>query len=209
MTVTRLYLIRHGQVTGHDDGRINGQTDVRLTPHGEAQAKAVAQSIADVSLQAVYSSDLFRADFGASCVTSGRDIRHKRSSALRELHFGKWEQCTHDQVMNMERDSMDNLFSNLIYHASPGGESISNMFDRVMGYVRSLLSLNNGNNICIVAHSGVNRVILSDALCKKPDMFWKIDQSYGCLNIIDYGLSNGPVIRCMNRENPLEKGLNR
>lgn len=75
--MTRLYLIRHGQVAGHDTGRINGQTDVSLTPLGRAQAQAAARRVDAVRLDGIYSSDLSRADYRAACVARGREMSHR------------------------------------------------------------------------------------------------------------------------------------
>jgi broad specificity phosphatase PhoE len=39
-------------------------------------------------------------------------------------------------------------------------------------------------NVLIVAHAGVNRIILSQVLGKSLDGLFEIDQDYGCLNVI-------------------------
>ena len=202
MTTTRLYLIRHGQVEGHDTGRINGQADAPLTPLGRAQAEAAAQRIARIPLAGVYSSDLSRSDYGARCVITGRNMSHTTFSALREMNFGNWSGKTHSQVEEMEKTTIDSLFSNLLHTSAPEGESIADVHSRVMPCLNTLLAAHTGKSLCLVAHSGVNRVILSDALCCGPELFWKLDQKYGCLNIIDYGDPKGPIVRLMNEDNP-------
>ena len=42
----RLLLVRHGEAEGNRDGRLMGQSGLRLTPRGHAQADTVAQAIA-------------------------------------------------------------------------------------------------------------------------------------------------------------------
>ena len=202
MPTTRLFLIRHGQVEGFDTGRINGQADAPLTALGRVQAEAVARKVDHIPFDGVYSSDLQRADFGARCVLKNRDISHEQIAGLRELHFGAWEGCTHQEVEIMEQATMDYLFARLMSHPCPRGESIARMHTRVVPVLEDILLRHAGKDICMVAHSGVNRTILSHALCGSPELFWKLDQGYGCLNIIEFGAHNGPVIRLLNQANP-------
>lgn len=201
MHMTRLYLIRHGQVEGHDTGRINGQTDVSLTALGQAQAQAAARRIEGMPLGGVYSSDLARAEYGAYHVTRGRGLAHRTFTALRELHFGAWERCTPAEVAAREHVCVETLFGGLLRTPPSGGECVGDLHARVMPCLAGLLEAHRGGEFCVVAHSGVNRVILSDALCGGPELFWKIDQVYGCLNIIDYGDPRGAIIRLMNEGN--------
>lgn len=57
----KLYLVRHGQSTGNIGGTLMGQSDHRLTPLGEQQARAAAARLAPFGPMPVYSSDLPRA----------------------------------------------------------------------------------------------------------------------------------------------------
>lgn len=201
MTITSVYLVRHGQVEGFDTCRINGQTDVQLTDFGRAQARAAAKRLADVPLAAVYSSDLSRAVFGAHCVAEARTVAHVALASLREQSFGSWEGCRHREVEQTEHASITTLFSRLMTVPPPGGESLAQLCARVGRALDDLLLRHVGQNICIVAHSGVNRVILSRALCGGPALFWKLDQGYGALSIVEFGAHNGPIVRLLNEPN--------
>ncbi|MEJ2700741.1 MAG: histidine phosphatase family protein, partial [Desulfuromonadales bacterium] len=54
MTKTRIYLVRHGQVEGYEEKRYNGQTDVSLTPDGEAQFELLRLRLAKKPIRTVY-----------------------------------------------------------------------------------------------------------------------------------------------------------
>ena len=57
-------------------------------------------------------------------------------------------------------------------------------------------------SLTLVAHAGVNRVILSHALSLPLENMFRLDQNYGCLNIIDYFPRHGrgaPVKRRRQR----------
>ncbi|MDO9530448.1 MAG: histidine phosphatase family protein, partial [Syntrophales bacterium] len=65
---TRLYLVRHGQVTNYLDGTCNGHNDVDITELGIGQMEAVADRLRDENLAAVYSSDLIRTIRGGAII---------------------------------------------------------------------------------------------------------------------------------------------
>jgi alpha-ribazole phosphatase len=47
-------------------------------------------------------------------------------------------------------------------------------------------------------HGGVNRIILADALGMPPLNLFRIDQSYGALNIIDHFEDNRAMVKLLN-----------
>ena len=68
----------------------------------------------------------------------------------------------------------------------PEGESLQEVRDRAMPRLKTL-----------VAHAGVNRVILCDALSLPLENIFRLDQNYGCLNIIDY-FPDFTMVRLLN-----------
>ena len=65
MNPTRIYLVRHGQVLGHEQKRYNGQSEVALTEKGRAQYGVLEMRLRGRDIKAVYSSDLGRCVEGA------------------------------------------------------------------------------------------------------------------------------------------------
>src|SRR5437879_13343918 len=60
-TPVRILLVRHGETVFNVEGRWQGQSDSPLTERGLAQARELARALAEVSIAAIYSSDLGRA----------------------------------------------------------------------------------------------------------------------------------------------------
>ena len=58
--MTTLYLIRHAEAEGNLYRRIHGQYNSLITDNGYRQIQALQKRFADVPIDAVYSSDLFR-----------------------------------------------------------------------------------------------------------------------------------------------------
>ena len=59
--MTTIYLIRHAEAEGNVYRVYQGQHDTLLTETGKLQAQALGERFRDVHVDAVYSSDLYRA----------------------------------------------------------------------------------------------------------------------------------------------------
>ena len=88
-------------------------------------------------------------------------------------------------------------FSNLKQFHFPGGENWDQFRNRVLKGLQTILDENRGNPILLAAHAGVNRVILAKALELPFKKMFFMDQSYACLNIIDFYLDYA-MVRLIN-----------
>jgi len=196
-TPTRLYLIRHGQVANFSEETYNGHRDVDITAHGVRQMEAVADRLSDETLAAVYCSDLIRTRKGADIIAPRHGLAPQRP-ALRELDVKLWEGLNADGVEERFPGAFDAWREQGAEYQVPGGESIRDLAERVIPALREILSAHDGENIVLVAHGGVNRVILADAMGFDLDHLYSIEQDYGCMNIIDY-FPDYAVVRLVNR----------
>ena len=72
------------------------------------------------------------------------------------------------------------------------------MAERIRPVIRRIIAAHPGGEIVIVAHGGVNRVILLDAIGASLKNLFHIEQDYGCHNIIDYFTDNIAVVKKLN-----------
>ena len=93
---TTIFLARHGESDWNAEHRWQGHADRPLTERGLEQARELAARLADVELDAVYSSDLRRAWETAEAVASSQGIEVARQPELREVDVGSWSGCTRD-----------------------------------------------------------------------------------------------------------------
>lgn len=194
---TRLYLMRHGQVAdGHTD-RYHGHNDIGLSPQGVRQLERLAAELAAVSLAAVYASDLTRSRQGAEIICHGRDLRPEAVPHFREIHFGVWEGLTFSEIAARYPQELQARLQDLAAYRIPGGESLLDVRARVLPKLKEILARHEGQAVALVAHAGVNRVILAEALGLPLTHLFRLDQAYGCLNIIDY-LPDFTVVRLLN-----------
>lgn len=186
MTRTRIYLIRHGQVVGFEQKRYNGHADVLLTPEGEAQFGIIKMRLQRKELKAVYSSDLTRCRVGANLIAADHGLTPQFVPELRELHIGDWEGQTWQQLQAAYPTEWQARLDDIVNYRVPNGESLHDLSARVLPALRRIVAAHPGEDVLVVAHGGANRVILLDAIGAPLNCLFNIEQSYGCLNIIDY-----------------------
>ncbi|MEW6215302.1 MAG: histidine phosphatase family protein [Nitrospirota bacterium] len=189
--VTTLYLIRHGQILHHDEWRFAGHLDVEMDKTGISQLYTIADHLSRHAIRAVYSSDLKRSLRGAEIISRKLNISPLINPSFRELSFGKWEGMKVEEISEpIPEDVTDFRFG--------GGETIRELQQRVISALKEILSQHKGEEIALVGHGGVNRVILLHALGMELKNFYRIKQGYGCLNIIEYAENGFASVRLIN-----------
>ena len=184
-----IFLLRHGHVEfeGQAPGsprRFLGQTDAPLSLKGREQARVWQSELADKNLTGFYASDLVRCAETARII-AGRgaaDIRYL--PALREIDLGKLEGLSMEHVRTQLPGEWQKRGDDLLGYRPEGGESFDDLEKRVLPVFEDI-SRDHDGNILIVAHAGVNRVILCHVLGMPLSNLFRIGQSHGCLNILE------------------------
>lgn len=154
MTVTRLCVVRHGETAWNAERRVQGQIDEPLSAIGHAQARAVANALADESFAAIYSSDLARARQTAEATAHLRRQPLQLVAALRERHYGYLQGLTYEEAQqrhpeafarHRRRDPDQEL----------GGESLRQAALRVVVAFEKLAAAHPGEQILAFTHGGV------------------------------------------------------
>lgn len=204
MQRTRLFLIRHGQVEGFEEKRYNGQVNIPLTGLGREQSLQVVACLAKEPLAAVYSSDLDRSRYCAERLAESHGLQVRQFAELRELHIGDWEGRTWAELLEAYPDDWQARLRDLVNYRVPGGESLQDAADRVRPILSRILAAHPDGDVALVAHGGVNRIILLDAIGAPLNRAFALEQDFGCLNIIDYFADGNSVVRLLNGRAHLE-----
>lgn len=164
-TMRTIYFIRHGQTAWNAEGRLQGQRDIDLNSTGEAQAREVADRLADVA-----GDDLATADFVASPLTRTRrtmeilrarldrdPTAYRADDRLREINFGAWEGSTWAEIRRRDPGGAHARDRDRWRYRPPGlsGESYAMLTERVAPVLAEL-----GPATVMVAHGGVARAVL-------------------------------------------------
>src|SRR5262245_43667488 len=106
--MARLYAIRHGETEWNRDRRVQGHTDIPLSPVGRDQAAAVAEALAPKLLPGralVYTSALRRARETAEPIAARLGAVPRRRSDLRERGMGLAEGKTWEELALLMPDA--------------------------------------------------------------------------------------------------------
>lgn len=143
----RLFLVRHGPT--HAKGMI-GWTDL---PADLSDTAALARLSSWLPADAhVVSSDLSRCVATADAIAGDR-TRLPHDQALREMHFGEWENKTWRDVSARDPDHIRAFYETPGDIAPPGGESWHDLGARVHAAVDRHLT--QSEDLVVVCHFGV------------------------------------------------------
>lgn len=157
---TLIDLLRHGEPLG--GAKFRGHTDDPLSETGWTQMHAAVQG--ESPWQVVVSSPLLRcAEFAAELAAS-LDLPLDIEERFKEIGFGEWEGRTSEELMQSAPDCLDLFWRDPARYTPPGGEALAAFAARVTASWRDTLARHAGKKILLVAHGGVNRVILCHVL---------------------------------------------
>ena len=197
---TRVYLLRHGETVNTADGRFryNGRTDVDVTDLGMEQLSLQADKLKEYPICRVYSSDLIRSIKGAEVIATVLNSKVSNDKRLQEINAGRWEALTVDEIQEQFPGEFENRFSDLVnYRIKEGGENLLDVKKRILAALKEIVERHRGEEIAIVAHGGINRVILCEAMGLDLKHLLRIEQGFGCLNIIDF-YDGTAVVKLLN-----------
>jgi probable phosphoglycerate mutase len=190
-------LFRHGELIVDAQGRLVGHADLPLSKRGERQAQWWAREFQSFSLDAVYSSDLQRARYGAEVLAAPRGLSVQALPAWREIDVGAWQMRRYSELDNQ---AITHCFSDPATFAYPGGESFAAFAERITQALQALRSRHpKGGHVALVAHGGVTRAVLGLALELPINSWLRLAQDYACLNRITWYENSPPTIQLMNR----------
>jgi probable phosphoglycerate mutase len=189
----RIYLMRHGAVAYFDDaGRPVAPETVPLTDEGRAQAEAARELLAGITFDRVIASGLPRTMETASLAAPGQPV--EVWPELQELRG--------DRLSSIPPSELEAAFVHAFRGVVPnekrflGGETIGELFDRVVPALDRLLADPSWDIVLLVLHGAVNRAILSHALTGERMFLGHFEQAAGCVNVLDVG--DGWIVRAVN-----------
>jgi broad specificity phosphatase PhoE len=160
--VTTILLARHGESDWNRDQRWQGHADRPLTDLGRSQAQSLAERLADIDLDAIYSSDLTRARETAEIVARPRGLDVTTIPALREVDVGSWSGLTRAEAEQRYPEGYRRWLAG--EEGWDDGETYKQLGDRVVDAIREIAAAHPGNRVLVLAHGGSIRAVHAAAL---------------------------------------------
>jgi phosphoserine phosphatase len=189
----RIYLMRHGHVDYFGrEVRESGHTDmVPLTPLGREQARASGLALAHVRFDVALSSGLPRTRETAELVlTANADAGHLTLGVERGLVEIKGGGL-------IRANSREELAARMAFEfdqaAQPGarmmgGDVFSEVQARCVAALERLLAQPGWHTALVVAHEGVNRLLLSWMTGNGLSAVQAFEQDLACINLLDFDM---------------------
>ena len=150
--MTTIYLIRHAEAEGNLYRRVHGWYDSLITDNGYRQIAALEKRFRGISIDAVYSSDLFRTRTTARAVYVPKGLELHTDPGLRELKLGDWEDMTFGFVRHRFPQAMELFNRTDPAWEVPGGESFFQLGERVEETVRRIARRHSGQTAALFSH---------------------------------------------------------
>ena len=160
-----LILLRHGETEWSVAGQHTGRTDIPLTPHGEAAAKALEPLLSRRDIVAVFTSPARRAVTTAAFAGLSNA---QPEPDLWEWDYGGYEGLTTPQIQETRPGWYlwrDGVIPGDAAHPGETIEQVAQRTERVLARATPLLA---GGNVALVAHGHVLRVLTACYLRQPP-----------------------------------------
>lgn len=183
----KILLARHGETPWNAEGRYQGQTDIPLSPLGEAQARALGVRLHEVAIARAVSSPLQRARRTAElALGEARAAMLRTDEGLMEIAHGTWEGLLAGEIRERDGERLHAWRHTPHEVLMPQGESLQHVLDRAWpALVRACAGLGEDDTLLIVAHDAVNRVLLCRVLGLPLARLWSFRQAPTTLNLLE------------------------
>lgn len=164
---TTFYLVRHGETEYNRKGIVQGrEINSTLNETGHAQAQCLAERLADVPFDAIYTSTLKRAEQTAAVLAKRHpEVPLYRMADLEEMSWGKYEgRPTTPDLLEAFEAIKAQWRAGAFDHSIDGGESILDVQERALRAIRSIEEQHRGQTVLVVAHGRFLRVLIASLL---------------------------------------------
>ena len=196
---TRVYLARHGTTVSTDEDRFAGETDVPLSDSGRRDARALGARLASERIAAFYASSLERALETARLIAEPHGLPVVPRPEMREMSHGRWEGKKRGEVRSLYPEEYARWEADPFSFAPAGGETGRAVTERALPALLEIVASHPAGEVVIVSHKATIRLLICALIGVDPRAYRdRLDQSPGCLNVLDFRDANGARLALFN-----------
>ncbi|MEW2062169.1 bifunctional RNase H/acid phosphatase [Streptomyces sp. NPDC007002] len=196
-----LLLLRHGETALTPEKRFSGSggTDPELSAVGRGQAERAAEHFAALgTVQEIVSSPLRRCRETAAVVAARLGLGVRIEEGLRETDFGAWEGLTFAEVRERYADDLTAWLASPDTAPTGGGESFSEVADRVVATRDRLVARSAGRTVLLVTHVTPIKTFVRLALGAPPEALFRMELSAASVSEVAYYGDGNASVRLLN-----------
>ena len=159
--LTRLYLIRHGEVEKAYHKVFGGRIDMELSPLGHEQVRSLARFLRAAPPDVLYASPMRRVQQTLAPLAEETGLAPVLMEGLREVDFGAWTGLSWDEVLERHGVSAFSWLHQLEDGTIEKAETVPEFRKRVEISVDQILAEASGKTVAVICHGGVIRMLLA------------------------------------------------
>lgn len=181
--MTKFLLIRHA-TTSAVGKRLSGRKPaVHLNDHGLSQVSAIAASLVNSKISAIYTSPLERAIQTAAPIAQRLELTPQIEKDLQEIDFGDWTDKSFDALATDQHFSRFNAFRSGT--RIPGGEMMLEAQIRIVRVMQALSTKHPEATVALVSHSDIIKAALAYYAGIPLDMMQRLEISPASVSVLD------------------------
>ncbi|NMJ77104.1 hypothetical protein GLU64_01690 [Nanohaloarchaea archaeon] len=196
-----IFLCRHGETDHNSSSIVQGHMEVELNEKGSSQAVKLADKLARLEPDYLYSSPLLRTMQTSKEISDQTGLEIREESLLKEVDQGDFE----GETVQVMIEAMNNAESENHEWAPKNGESMEEARERAARFLQKLKEKHQNQTVAAVAHGGFKSVMILEALGHNSKNFNKIAQDNCCINVIKLDSEHGTVVQKVNDTSHLEE----
>ncbi|KAE8660366.1 putative 2-carboxy-D-arabinitol-1-phosphatase [Hibiscus syriacus] len=199
----RVVLVRHGQSTWNEEGRIQGSSNFSvLTKKGEAQAETSRQMLIDDSFDVCFSSPLIRSKRTAEIIWGTREYEILTDSDLREIDLYSFQGLLKHEGKAKFGPAYQQWQVDAANFNIDGHYPVRELWGRARNCWDKILA-HESKSVLVVAHNAVNQALVATAIGLGTEYFRILLQSNCGVSVLDFVPcpEGGSPYICLNRLN--------
>jgi alpha-ribazole phosphatase len=174
-----LYFIRHPEVENASMMVFNGSIDVDLSENGIIQAQKLKEFFMYKNIKKIFSSPLKRCLKTAKIIQDGLNCELIVDYRLQERNFGIFESLSWKEIEQKYPLEALSFLKDPFNFKIKNGESFFDVYNRVNSF---LSEFDFEKDTLIVAHGGINRVLIKYFMDLKDEKILSVSQDFACIN---------------------------
>lgn len=193
---TLLLLVRHGQTPTTGTVLPGLAPGLHLSDGGRIQAQRVAERLAALPVDGIYSSPLERARETAEPTAASTGLNVNEHAGLIECDFGAWTGAALAELARLPQwQTVQHTPSVFRF---PDGESFAQMQARMVGTLEGLSTAHAGGVVVCFSHADPIKAAVAHALGTHLDLFQRIVISPCSVSVISYVEGQAPAVLMVN-----------
>ena len=135
--------------------------DGDVTPLGLRQVDDLTERFRAVKVDALYSSDLYRARFTASAIARTHPLPIRTDTRLREISVGPWETEFFGNVAKDEPEAFRQFIADPDRFSHEGAETFRQVGERMREALMEIVRRHDGESVAVVSHGVAIRALMS------------------------------------------------